>query len=77
MLIKLQKRKQEFMMTSKYTIALDMIIGNSFVITNFFYLLTFRFNDETGSEKKILPQYDDQVTEEVKFISCCSKKKGI
>lgn len=74
MLIKLQKRKQEFTLTSKDTIAADMSIGYSFQMTNFSCLLLFRFNDETGSERKILPQYDDPVADEVKFMSCFSKK---
>ena len=32
------------------------------------FVLIFRFNDEPGSEKKILPQYDDPVTDEVKLF---------
>ena len=31
----------------------------------FFPFCYFRFNDELGSEKKILPQYDDPVKDEV------------
>lgn len=30
-------------------------------------LMIYRFNDDTAAEKKILPQYDDPVTDEVNF----------
>lgn len=37
-------------------------------------MLLLRFNDDTGSERTILPQYDDPVVDEVKFLSCYFKR---
>lgn len=37
----------------------------------FVHCVIFRFNDEPGFERKILPQYDDPTVDEVRFEYYC------
>lgn len=37
----------------------------------FVHCVNFRFSDEPGSERKMLPQYDDPIVDEVRFEYYC------
>lgn len=65
-LIRLQKRKRVFMMISKYNQTSILITSYEVCMTHSpFSCYYIRFSDEPGADRKMLPQYDDPVADEV------------
>lgn len=69
-LIKLRRRKQGYMMISKMSyLCYLMDFISSGCLKNYSVFSLVRFNDIPGSERKILPQYDDPVADEVSLVT--------
>ena len=73
-LIELQRKELDYMMTSKSAM-IECVSCDTSASSDFQLLSDCRFSDDMGSRKPILPQYDNEIEDEVIILLfwqiCC------